>query len=288
MSANDAVKDASGTEVGLRWGIGRVRSVTTPAGKRNGRVEFVQDGFKHASAGSVEIRRQADLITALRATEGQDVYWAFRLETHRDEKVDKAVPFATLAAADDNTSTLHSRLIAAYPDGSPEAKALIAECEAQAAAGSLAAVAVPAAPAPPPVALVANQPEPNQLPGDSWEFAAKDGCVALAFEQWEQARQGGHVERYGRDDIKKLADAFLHIADYAQSAFSGRLDRASRCHTRARGLLRTVLLRDKAPFGNEDGAAWAKWERKVAATTLALLQIADEIGRPGAPAAAAA
>jgi hypothetical protein len=304
-SALDTVKDAGGVEFGLIWGIGRVKEVAVKDSKaRNGRAVFEVDGFRFESSGSVELRRQAGLIAQLKEAIGTETYFAFRIESHRDEKWAKDVPFSEVIPP---TDARHSRLIAAYPDGTVEARDLIARCEAEAMAGTVGAEPLAASYAradsqASEARAIPNEPPRGQMPGDSWEFAAKDGCVMLAFDEWEHARKEGLVDVPMRRDIKRVAESFLRIADYAQSTLSGALDRGGRAHTRARGALRTVIQRDRPPFGlvadepgplpvddpaptsapperSEGRKTWQEWEDKVKATTLGLLRIADEIGR---------
>lgn len=273
-SANDIVKSASGVEFGLKWGYGLVESVSTPPRKRNGRVAFRQDGFEFPNAGSVEIRRQADLIATLKEAVDTEVYFAFRLESHRDDSIDKSIPFAELlkqGKEEDSTGKIiHARLVEAYPEGTPEAKALIERCEAEAAAGVVGAAAQ--TPLPAHSTPVANAPAVEHLPGESWEYAAATGCTDLAFELLHESGK-----EFTPSSLKFVAATLLKVADDAQTAYSGKLHRAGRAHTRARGAMRTAIKRYPIPAYSKDAAEWDEWSAKVTKVTLMLLQTAEAI-----------
>lgn len=264
------VTGANGVQYGLKWGFGKVYSVTTPKNRVNGRVEFQVDGLQHRVGGSIHLRNQKALIEQLKASEGTEQYWAYRVESHRDEKYDKDVPFLDIASDTDLAKeVLHSRLIAAAPEASPEGDAIITQCMADAGQQTspwpLSTGSTP----------VENQPTMDQAPGESWEFAARMSCVDLAFETLVD--QSG--SNFTSAQMEALARLLLRIVDSAQTTFSGRLDRAGRCHTRARGALRTALKRFPVPADYEGDEA-VEWEKKATASVVLMLRTADKILKP--------
>lgn len=246
--AKSTVKDAEGTEFVLETGYGHVTKIEAPKpGGRNAKVEIQADGLRLPVKGSAD-STNPDIWEPLNAAAVNGQRIAFRIEVHRDAKVDKTLPFDQVGQFD-----RFRRLVEIKP-----------------AAGVMAQPEQTNGSTPePPVQSYDPGPsdpgapfEPSSGPriaeGKPWERTNSDGSLNLgsyAFlasvgtVEWAYSLLCARRAQKGLDgppdasQVKGLASMLLDAADRTQAAVrtDGRVDRIDASHTRARGALRAII-----------------------------------------------
>jgi hypothetical protein len=220
--------------------------------------------LRHALSGWID-KSDAETLALAERVKGTGTLVSYRIEVHRDAKVDPALPIAEVPQ-----DARYRRLVS------------LTEVLAETSPGP-GPTAVPNTPAAddgyPGPATDADATKPwIQHNGDgslnlgSYAAQAAAGMIDVAVE----ALRAAGVTEPRIPAVKALASRLLAVADAAQATATGRpADRMAASHTRARGLLRTALAVHPAPVGasTEDRQRWQN--DLTSYTTLLLCMVAD-------------
>lgn len=279
-------KTADGVEIGVETGYGNVTKVDPPKG-RNARAEIRGDNLRLPVGGSVDTT-DPPLWEAVQEAAATGRRISYRIEIHRDAKVDKTIPFAQLGK-DDKFRRLVSLKPAqgamAHPaqeNGTPEPRPPVSEHD-------------PGPSEPPP------DDEPRRGPriqeGKPWERENTDGSLNLgsygylaalsmvewAYEMLSKRRAEKSLDGPpGLSQVEAFAAMLLDASDRAQKAIreDGRVDRMDASHTRSRGAVRCIIGSDGVPWdaiAQPEGRA--PWVASVADRATRLLEMAKALDR---------
>lgn len=286
------VRDAAGTEYVLETGYGHVTKVEPPKeGGRNAHVEFAADGLRKPVKGWADSTNPAIWEPVNEAMNtGQRV--TFRIEVHRDAKVDKNIPFDKVGQFD-----RFRRLVEVKPAGG---------ATAQVASNNPGEAPVPAQDDPGPsdpddYGHPFSQPDASARPrvqeGKPWERTNSDGSLNLGSYaylasvgtvEWAYELLTARRAEKGLEGpasvalVKGLAAMLLDASDRAQAGIrsDGRVDRMDSSHTRARGAVRALISAQGVPWAEiAQPANRAGWVASLADQATELLTLALELDR---------
>ncbi len=262
--------DERGAEFGVEENTGQLTKVEWPAeGKRNAAIEIKVDGFRYPVKGWVDTEDDA-MRAVLTSHHGQPV--AFRIEIHRKDTIDAALPLDQVDKFDK-----FRRVVALRPANTSDSPRPTAPSQGDR----------PVANEPPP----APGPKPNEQPAappaprsggeliDTWGYTATLGCVEHAFDLLFAAKNEGTIAEVSPSLLRFVADLLLESANSAQAAVrNGAIDVHANSHTRARGAVRCVVDTYPPPIGAPvDDESWTKWQTRVAGTAARLMSTAVDM-----------
>lgn len=296
MARDTIVRD--GEEIVVETGTGLVTSLAEIPGKRNAQVVFkaTHTDLRDPVTGWLDTFDETQLANVRRGhAEGLEL--EYRIEVHRKASVDKSVPIADVPKRDKVRDLVvvtpaRSGGEAGHADPAPAepAPAAVADQPADQAADTEPS---PATEAPAqrerPARHVAESKPWEELNSDgtpnlgAFAVTAGAGIVDLAVET---LLAGGVDLKIAA--IRTVATDLMHVADEIQAGVTGyRPDRMANSHTRARGLLRTVLRARPYPLDkvlDEHGAIQPKaadaagaWTEKAVPAGVALLRMAVDL-----------
>lgn len=290
--ARDTI-ERDGEQLVVETGTGLVESFDEKPGKRNAQVTFkaTHTNLRDPVTGWLDTFDQAAAELVRDALE-QRFELEYRVEVHRLAKVDKSIPIAEVGKRDKIRDLVHVALVA---DGGAKPPPRDASTEdAPARADDPSPKSEPIAPTDPPAA-----PKPRRGPkvaeARPWEEMNSDGSpnlgayavqaaagmVDLAVEILVEAER-----EVTPSVVRFVATRLIEAADEIQAGVrpDGRYDRMDNSHTRARGVLRTVLrlaafplevVDDKANVSNVDVVH--TWHRRTVHAGVALLTLALDL-----------
>lgn len=268
-----SVQQIEGVEFGVEENVGHIKNLDATFGKRNASIEIDADGLRIPVKASVDTN-DAPLWAEVQQLHAAGRRVAFRIEIHRDSKVDPSLPFDEVGQFDRFRRLTWMR--------------------AETPGGQL----------PPPPSDNGQKsfspdvtPGPRVAEGRPWERLNSDGSVnlgsysiqasismvelaheLLSARRAEEGLQGPPPIR----QVKALAARLLKAADTAQAIVRAdhHCDRLDNSHTRARGAVRVALRSHPVPWTGEPEAlelARKQWVEDLATYASALVTTAMEL-----------
>jgi hypothetical protein len=107
---------------------------------------------------------------------------------------------------------------------------------------------------------------------DTYPYSASLGLVELAFELLHQFGQPITPK-----SISELAQRLLAVANDGQLTVRGTVDLAANSHMRARGAIRSAIVRYPPPFSDESDIAMDNWQHKLSRAVGMLMGVGLEL-----------
>lgn len=275
MARDSITRD--GEEIVVETGTGLIQKIDHEAGKRNAQIVFraTHANLRDPITGWFDTIAAADgVLDALRDAMAEGVEVEYRIEVHRKANVDKTIPLADVPTRDRVRD-----LVTVARRGSTQASP----------PPDRPAQAPQQPPAPPRRGKVEEARPWEELNSDgtpnlgSYAVLAGAGIVDLAVEILVAADAPLRL-----DAIETVAVDLMAAADAIQAGSTGqRADRMDNSHSRARGILRTVLRPRPYPVADvvdEHGEirktaakAVQEWHEKVAKAGVALFTMAVRV-----------